>query len=84
MKTTNRTKQITDISICDTCKWKCDRPHYKCCDFPLMAAIIGEDMYNLSRSECKFYESKENINDNKLSKQMLIDVFSTELKKFDS
>lgn len=84
MKTTNRTKQIAETSICDTCKWRSDRPNYKRCEFPLMAAIEGEDDYNLSRSECKFYESKENINDNKLSKQMLIDVFSTELKKFDS
>ena len=78
------TNHNIEVSICDTCKWKCDRFNFKCCDFPLMGAIKGEDIYNLTRSECKFYQSNEDTNDNQVSKEMLIDIFSTELKKFDN
>lgn len=63
----NVANQMTDTSICDTCKWKDNRFALKFCDFPLMGAIDGEDIYNLSRSECKFHESKE-VNKDKFFK----------------
>lgn len=83
-KTIDETNHNTDVSICDKCKWRDTRFNLRFCDFPLMGAIEGEDIYNLKRSECKFYQSNEDTNDNKVSKKMLIDIFSTELKKFDN